>query len=448
MFLFSVEGGDGSGKGLATQVISEILEQEFCFTSVEKTAEPRRNHPLGRLAIDSVREKTTFPEQEAGLFAADRLDHSHGWILPKLLEGRAVVSERNIHSSMVYQGIVGGIGIERVAQINSAALIPDLCIWVDCDPKIALGRIRSETLRGLSDKEEYFETSDFQIRIRQGYQDLLSGKMEMPTPFDMGAIIGPISNEGSQKDFRRLLKEVIRSFMNRRNSPINIRMEKVDQFQIKSIIQRSSSQSTLSGLGFSPPKNNSNWLRGNAPWKVLKSAQHDHKEMLSSLANNKSDNLIEIPKNILNHSVSSVCGTLSLIQSAEISEIRSNMGPVRSVSERHTRRIIKFLRDFGWISQRKNLHGRDSPKSQLKSEYYSFGRLVLAIWPLRKEIRDWQRRNPETHLRFCMGQLEKSGLYESQLRESIERLSIIGSGSEDNSNPKDPGQLSQWWQGS
>ena len=62
MFLFSVEGGDGSGKGLATQVISEILEEEFCFTSVEKTAEPRRNHPLGRLAIDSVRKKTMSPE--------------------------------------------------------------------------------------------------------------------------------------------------------------------------------------------------------------------------------------------------------------------------------------------------------------------------------------------------------------------------------------------------
>ncbi len=448
MFLFSVEGGDGSGKGLATQVISEILEEEFCFTSVEKTAEPRRNHPLGRLAIDSVRKKTLSPEQEAGLFAADRLDHSHGWILPKLLEGKAVVSERNIHSSLVYQGIVGGIGIGRAAQINSAALVPDLCIWVDCDPKIALERIRSETLRGLSDKEEYFETSDFQIRIRQGYHDLLSGKMELPTPFDMGAIIGPISNEGSQEDFRRILKEAIRSFMNSRYSPINVQMEKVDQFHIKSIVKRSSSQSTLSSLGVSPPKNYSHWLRGNAPWKVLKSAQHDHKEMLSSVVKKKSDRINEIPKNILNHSVSSICGTLSLIQSAEISELRSNMGPVRSVSERHTRRIIKFLRDFGWISQRKNLLGRDSPKSQLKNNYYPFGRLILAIWPLRKEIRDWQRRNPKTHLRFCIPQLEKSGLYESQLWESIQRLSIIGSGSRDNSNPTDPRQLSEWWKGS
>ena len=98
MYLITIEGGDGSGKGLATKVVAEVLEREFCFTSVEVTGEPRRDHPLGRLAIDSVRQQTHTPEQEAGLFAADRVDHSHGWILPRLEEGRIVVSERNVHS--------------------------------------------------------------------------------------------------------------------------------------------------------------------------------------------------------------------------------------------------------------------------------------------------------------------------------------------------------------
>ena len=199
MYLFTIEGGDGSGKGLATKIVSEVLEREFTFSSVEVTSEPRREHPLGRLAINSVSKRLMTPEQEAGLFAADRLDHSHGWILPRLLEGRAVVSERNIHSSLVYQGIVGAIGISRVAHMNAAALVPDLCIWVDCEPDLAMRRIRNETLRGVSNKEEYFETSEFQGRIREGYRSLLSGDMEMPTPFDMGAILGPISNEGSEQ---------------------------------------------------------------------------------------------------------------------------------------------------------------------------------------------------------------------------------------------------------
>tara|TARA_B100000287_G_scaffold322086_1_gene306004 strand:+ start:2236 stop:3579 length:1344 start_codon:yes stop_codon:yes gene_type:complete len=446
VFLFSIEGGDGSGKGLATKIVSEVLESEFSFSSVEQTGEPRRGHALGKLAIDSVRKKSMTPEQEAGLFAADRLDHSHGWILPRLIEGRAVVSERNIHSSLVYQGIVGGIGVEKAAHMNSAALIPDLCIWVDCDPEIALRRIRNETLRALSNKEEYFETTDFQIKIRQGYSDLLSGSIEMPTPFDMGAILGPIKNEGSPDKLRSILKEAIRSFMHARPNPINVDLEQVDQFQIKSLVSRSEGQKTLSGLGISPAKRRKDWLEDNTPWKVLKSAMDDHNRTLSSEEFNQ-ERLDEMPKNLLNHSISSVCGTLSLIHSADISELRSAMGPVRGVSMRHTQRIVSFLKDSGWILQRKTLIGREAPKSQLRDSYFPYGRLVLAIWPIRGAIMKWHRENPKTHLRFLMGQIVKSGQYDAALSQSLSRISILGSGSSDKDPPKDLKSLVDWWMG-
>ena len=443
MYLFSIEGGDGSGKGLATQIVQEVLQSEFCFRSVEVTAEPRRDHALGRLAIDSVRRQTLSPEQEAGLFAADRLDHSHGWILPRLQEGRAVVSGRNVHSSLVYQGIVGGIGLERTAQINSAALIPDLCIWVDCDPEIALERISKQTLRGLSGKEEYFETSELQIRIRDGYGQLLSGEMEMPTPFDMGAILGPISNEGTQNQLRNSLRGAIRSFMNSRPTPINVQMEQVDQLQIRAIVRESQNQSTLTDIGIAPAKTKLGWLSGKVPWKVLKSAQESHKNSLSSMEKERHN----YPINILNHSMSSVCGTLSLINSAEISELRSSMGPVRCVSKRHTQRIIRFLKDLGWVYRRKNLVGREAPKSQLREELFPFGRLVLAIWPLRKEISKWQSLNPGTHIRFSLGQMVKSGRHERALMDTINRLSILGSGVEGREPPDNIESLVNWWLG-
>ena len=443
MYLFSIEGGDGSGKGLATQIVHEVLQSEFCFRSVEVTAEPRRDHALGRLAIDSVRRQTLSPDQEAGLFAADRLDHSHGWILPRLQEGRAVVSGRNIHSSLVYQGIVGGIGLERTAQINSAALIPDLCIWVDCDPEIALERISKGTLRDLSSKEEYFETSELQIRIRDGYRQLLSGEMEMPTPFDMGAIMGPISNEGTPNQLRNSLRGAIRSFMNSRPTPINVEMEQVDQLQIRAIVRESQNQSTLTDIGIAPTKTKLGWLDGDSPWKVLKSAQDSHKKSLSSMEKEHHN----YPKNILNHSMSSVCGTLSLINSAEISELRSSMGPVRCVSKRHTQRIIRFLKELRWVSRRKNLIGREAPKSQLREEFFPFGRLVLAIWPLRKEISKWQSLNPGTHIRFSLGQIVKSGRHERALMETISRLSILGSGIEGRPAPEKIESLVDWWLG-
>ena len=95
----------------------------------------------------------------------------------------------------------------------------------------------------------------------------------MPTPFDMGAILGPISNEGTQEQLRSTLKDAIRSFMNSRPIPINVEMEQVDQFQISTMIRESQNQSTLSDIGIEPSKTKLEWLDGLAPWRVLKSAQ-------------------------------------------------------------------------------------------------------------------------------------------------------------------------------
>ena len=185
---------------------------------------------------------------------------------------------------------------------------------------------------------------------------------------------------------------------------------------------------------------------GKKPWKILKEAQANHLRYISSVSGDSSDNQ-NLPKNILNHSLSSVCGTLALLNSVEISEMRSAMGPVRCVSERHTQRIVKFLRELGWITQRKNLIGREAPKSQLRGELFSFGHLALAIWPLRRAISQWHSRNPDTHLRFSLGQISKSGLHERALLDTISRLSILGSGTGSRRNPETIDALVDWWTG-
>ena len=216
MYLITVEGGDGSGKGLATQMIAEILHQEFTFSGIDVTAEPRRDAELGLLAVEAVRTGDAGPVREAVYFAADRMDHSHTWIRPRLSQGHAVVSERNVHSSLVYQGVVGDLGVEEVANMNAAAMIPDLCIWVDCDPEMALNRIsdgtRKLSISSRTDDTEYFETDEFQVKIRQGYHDLLGGNVPIPAPFNRGRVVGPIINDGTKEDFRRKLQIEIRKF--------------------------------------------------------------------------------------------------------------------------------------------------------------------------------------------------------------------------------------------
>ncbi len=445
MYLISVEGGDGSGKGLATKIVAEILEKEFTFTSVEKTGEPRRDHPLGRLAIDSVKMQSLKPEGEAGLFAADRLDHSHGWILPRLKEGRAVVSERNIHSSLVYQGIVGKLGLERVAHMNSAALIPDLCIWVDCDPKIALKRIEGGTLRNLSDKKEYFETSELQKKIREGYKNLLSGKLDMPTPFDMGALVGPVLNETSQSDFRKKLSIILKNFLHSKPLPINVQSHDVELYHLKELLHSLDGQSTLENIGLKKIRNNKSWLNGQKPWKIIINAQKIHNKKLQE---SFKEERLAFPKSILNHSISSICGTLSLMNSADISELRESLGPVRNVSYSHTRTIIRFLHhDLAWLTQTKTLLSGENPKSRLKDEYYPFGRLLLIIWPIRKEIKKWQRQNPKTHLRFCLPDIIKVNSNLQSINSMISRLNTLGDGRTKNKKITSEEDLIKWWNG-
>ena len=445
MYLITIEGGDGSGKGLATKVVAEVLEKEFCFTSVEITGEPRRDHPLGRLAIDSVRQNTHTPEEEAGFFAADRVDHSHGWILPRLEEGRIVVSERNVHSSLVYQGIVGSLGVERVAQINSAALVPDLCIWVDCDPEVAMKRIQSGTLRMMSDKAEYFETTELQNAIRAGYASLLSGEVEMPIPFDMGAIIGPVSNETTEREFRRKLTLHVRKFLHSRPAPLNVDTEAVERFMLKRLIKSTMGQTVLDGLGVDPARTLNDWLDGKTPWRVLREAQEEHTSALQQVSE---DERVDVPKSISAHSISAICGTLALLPSADVNELREAQGPVRAVSDSHTHKVLRFLADRSkWVNQHKSLLGRDAARNQLRDESHAFGTLSLVLWPLRKALSKWLAVNPDTHLRFAMGQIVRSGEHPRAVRDTIERLAILGNGRSDTSPPAGASGLVNWWQG-
>ena len=169
MYLITVEGGDGSGKGEAVRILANLANR-MAFPKVHVTHEPRRHSQLGKIALSAVSKGDHTPLEEAGLFAADRVDHSHTWIRPRLLKGDLVISDRNIHSSLVYQGVVGDLGLEQVAKMNSAAMIPDLVIWIDCDPSKAMKRINSGTLRMAGEKHEYFEKA----AICRDYLNLLT----------------------------------------------------------------------------------------------------------------------------------------------------------------------------------------------------------------------------------------------------------------------------------
>ena len=154
------EGIDGSGKSTHIRLLSRELRQQGY--DVLETSEPSRGR-IGMFIRKYVerRERRLPTEVEALLFAADRFEHLKKIIEPALEEGRIVVSDRYLHSSLAYQG-AEGTSLEWIREVNSFALKPDLCILLDVGPETGLGRMRRS-------RRTVFEVFTFQQKVRNLY---------------------------------------------------------------------------------------------------------------------------------------------------------------------------------------------------------------------------------------------------------------------------------------
>ena len=137
------EGGDGVGKSTQIERASKTLSE--LGREVLVTREPGGS-TLGQkirgLLLDSE-PGSVSDRTEALLFAADRADHVATVITPALARGAVVLCDRYVDSSIAYQGVARGLGVEQVAELSSWAtdgLLPDLTIVLDLDPEVGLTR--------------------------------------------------------------------------------------------------------------------------------------------------------------------------------------------------------------------------------------------------------------------------------------------------------------------
>lgn len=138
------EGGDGAGKSTQAKLLADSLEA--AGNSVVMTREPGGT-PVAEQIRDVVLDLANEgldDRTEALLFAASRAEHVAKKIRPALTQGKVVISDRFVDSSIAYQGIGRGLGIEQVRDINNWAtngLWPDLTILLDVHPDQGLDRV-------------------------------------------------------------------------------------------------------------------------------------------------------------------------------------------------------------------------------------------------------------------------------------------------------------------
>jgi len=163
-----IEGLDGSGKTThAYRLVRNLQKKGFdaVYTTEPSTGE------LGTFIRGTILEgKKRVPGVvEAVLFAVDRVEHLEKDVKPALKEGKIVVSDRCVYSSLAYQG-AAGLDLEWIEEINRFALPADLALYIDVPPDVVVKRIRR--------KKSVMERLETQRRVKEVYMKFVdNGKL-------------------------------------------------------------------------------------------------------------------------------------------------------------------------------------------------------------------------------------------------------------------------------
>lgn len=198
-----MEGPDGSGKTTQINLLKEYLEEAGyeCLITRE---------PGGTVIGEEVRQLILNPEHkemspvtEMLLYAASRAQLVHEVIGSALEEGKIVISDRFVDSSIVYQGIARKLGISTVSAVNAPGIgiyRPDGIFFIDLSE--AEGLRRKKEQKNLDRMEQ--EGIDFHHMVSEGYRKVLSGRPEV-MKIDGGRSIDTI-----QKKIRNHVDELLK----------------------------------------------------------------------------------------------------------------------------------------------------------------------------------------------------------------------------------------------
>ena len=172
MFI-TIEGPEGSGK--TTAVDTAVKELEKMGYQIVRTREPGGT-PIAEQIRNVILDKdNTAMDQrtEALLYAASRRQHLVEKVWPALKEGKIVICDRYLDSSLAYQGGARGLGVDNILQVNSFATegtFPDLTLLFDIDPQLGLARIAANANREVNRLD--LEKIDFHNKVRNTFLDL------------------------------------------------------------------------------------------------------------------------------------------------------------------------------------------------------------------------------------------------------------------------------------
>ncbi|MCR5632627.1 MAG: dTMP kinase [Eubacterium sp.] len=167
----TMEGPDGSGKSTQISRLKEYLEKEGYNVLITR-------EPGGTVISEAIREiilnkdfTEMSPVTEMMLYASARAQLIAEVVGPAIDNGTAVISDRFVDSSLVYQGMARGLGVDTVYEINKVAIgdyMPDVTFMLDLPAEIGISRKKDQ--KELDRME--LESLEFHKKVAEGYRSL------------------------------------------------------------------------------------------------------------------------------------------------------------------------------------------------------------------------------------------------------------------------------------
>lgn len=169
--VIALEGQDGTGKSTVIDAITGYFdEMGLDYINAREPGSTDIGEKIRDILADKANKDMDY-HTEALLFAASRSELYDKVIKPNVAKGTSVILDRFLLSSLAYQGVVRGLGVDEVMKINDFFLDgfrPDLTILMDLDAKESYERLKK--LGELDRIESLGE--DFQERVHLAYLKL------------------------------------------------------------------------------------------------------------------------------------------------------------------------------------------------------------------------------------------------------------------------------------
>ena len=164
------EGGECSGKTTIIKTLCKVLEEKgISYISTREPGGIDIAEQIRSIILD-VNNKAMTEETEALLYAASRMQHLKERVIPALERGDIVICDRFLDSSLAYQGYARKLGVDSILKINHFALdhLPDLTLFIDVKPEVALKRLGNRNKSDRLDLEEL----EFHQNVYDGYHQV------------------------------------------------------------------------------------------------------------------------------------------------------------------------------------------------------------------------------------------------------------------------------------